>query len=135
VLGAAAFAGVLLAGATLWSTRPPALAEPAVQAAASTSGTVFADWRWAPQLQRDLGQGHRVLPVNGLGSESPDFWLDYVRITQDYERWPEELRDLNVDVLVLPAEDGPLLDQVRASTDWHIIYDQDNVLVAARQAT
>jgi hypothetical protein len=130
VFGAAATAGVLAAGATLWTMRPPALPEAAVHVAQSADANVFTDWRWAAELQHHLD--HPVLASGGLASESAEFWLDYVRITQDYERWPDELRNLNVDLLVLPAEDAALLDQVRASADWQVLYDQDSVVVARR---
>ena len=131
VLSAAVAIGLLVAAFILWSTRPPVLPHAALASTRSTQGTVFADWRWAPQLQRDIGQGRHVLAAGGLGSESSSFWLDYVRIIQDFERWPAELRDLNVDVVVL-AGDEPVVDQVRSSADWHVVFDADNALVAER---
>ena len=93
---------------------------------------MLADWRWAGQLQRDLGAGSHVLAAGGLGSESSDFWLDYVRLIQGYERWSEELQQLNVDLLVLNSEQRPLTNLVRTSADWHVVYDADNALVAER---
>jgi hypothetical protein len=132
LLLAAAAAGLLSAGALVWTTRPPALAPAVVEAARSAraDGTVFADWRWASTIQ--AGTDRRVLGSAGPGSESDDFWLNYVRITQDYEQWPAELRDLNVNVLVLNTESADLVGQVRASSEWHVVYDAGNAFVAER---
>jgi hypothetical protein len=131
VLAGAAAIGVLVAAFTLWSTRSPALPAAAVQAvqAAGGTGTVFTDWRWAPALQGQVNE--KVLAAGGLGSESPEFWANYVRITLDYERWNNALRDLHVDVLAFPTDDAEFVDDVRASSDWHVVYDADNVLVAS----
>lgn len=133
ILAAAAAAGVLVGAASLWTTRPPALPQAAITAAQATHGTVFANWQWAAELQRDLGQDRRVLAAGGLASETPAFWLDYVRIIQDFERWPSELQDLNVDVLVLTT-DQPVVGSVRSASEWHVVYDRDHVVVAERTA-
>src|SRR5579864_3324165 len=100
-----AVASVAYAGAVVWTTRPPGLPPQAIEAAAATpSGTtVFADWRWASQLQSRMPDRH-VLAARGLASESADFWLNYVKIVNDYEQWPAELQAMNADVLVLNSE-------------------------------
>jgi len=126
---------VAVAAATLVTTRPPDLAVGARAAAAASApnqGAVLADWRWAGQLQRELGPGRRVLAAGGLASESSDFWLDYVRIIQGHERWSEELRQRNIDLLVLDTEVRPITNLVRTSSDWHVLYDAENALVAER---
>ena len=74
----------------------------------------------------------RVLAAGGLASESPDFWLNYVRIVNDYEQWPAELRALNADLLVLDSDNSTLADQVRASSEWRVLYDTGNAFVAER---
>ena len=86
-MGVLAVVGVCVAVALLLSMRPPELPSGARTAAASASpkqaqGAVLADWRWAGELQRNLGNGRTVLASGGLASESPDFWLDYVRILE-----------------------------------------------------
>ena len=132
---AAGIVSLAVAAATLAITRPPELASGARAAAAAispSSGAVLSDWRWAGQLQRDLGAGRHVLAAGGLGSESSDFWLDYVRLIQGHERWSEELQQLNVDLLVLNSEQRPIANLVRTSADWHVMYDADNALVAER---
>jgi hypothetical protein len=132
---AAGIISLAVAAATLLTTRPPELASGARAAAAAipaSQGSVLADWRWAGQLQRDLGSGHHVLAAGGLGSESSDFWLDYVRLIQGHEHWTEELQQLNVDVLVLDSDVRPIANLVRTSADWHVVYDADNALVAER---
>jgi hypothetical protein len=132
ILGPIAAAGLLVAGQTLWTTRPPALPQTAIEAAqaGSGNGTVFADWRWAGQLQQQLAEP--VLASGGLASESTDFWLDYVRITQDHERWSTELRDLNADLVVLSSDQRPVVERVRASSQWHVLYDGADAFVAER---
>jgi hypothetical protein len=94
---------------------------------------VFADWRWAPELQRELPD-RTVMAAGGLTSESPDFWLNYVRVVQDYEHWPTELQSMNANLLVLNTDNADLADQVRASPDWHVLYDTGNAFVAQRAA-
>jgi hypothetical protein len=135
MLAAAAAVGLAVAGVTLYITRPPALPQAAVEAAAAAAtrrdGTVFADWRWAPQLQRQLGN-ETVLASHGLGSESPDFWVNYVRVVEDYEQWPGELQAMNVNLLVLDSHDASVPDQVRASPDWRVLYDTGEAFVAER---
>jgi hypothetical protein len=132
ILGGAAVIGVLVAGASVWSTRPPELPQAAIEAAQSARGTVFADWRWAPELQRHV-DGH-VLGAAGLASETPPFWLDYVRITQDFEQWPAELRAMDVDLLVVDTDQPALPDQVRGSAEWRVVYEGSHALVAQRVA-
>src|SRR5579859_2735515 len=127
-LGAAAAVGLLVAGVTLWTVRPPALPAGALQAAQSAHGTVFADWRWAAEVQRHV-DGH-VLGADGLASESPSFWTDYARVTHDFEQWPAELRALDVDVVVINTDLPGLPDDLRSSPDWRVLYDADHALVA-----
>jgi hypothetical protein len=134
MLVCAGAASVVFAAATVYLTRPPALPQPVVQAAANSTGaTVFADWRWAPELQRELPD-RTVMAAGGLTSESPDFWLNYVRVVQDYEHWPTELQSMNANLLVLNTDNADLADQVRASPDWHVLYDTGNAFVAQRAA-
>ena len=131
---AAAVVSVCVAVATLVMTRPPDLPAGARTAAESAppARAVLADWRWAGQLQRDLGAGRRVLAAGGLASESPDFWVDYVRIVQGHERWAEELEGLNVDLLVVDAESRPIAELVRTSADWRVVYNAEHAIVAER---
>jgi hypothetical protein len=120
------------------SSGPPALpttADQAALAAASTApGTVFADWRWAGALQRQLGSDHAVLAANGFSAEPGDFLVDYVHVVQGQEGWADVLRRRGVDVVVLDAagQGQQAADLVRSSTDWHVLYDADGVLVADR---
>jgi hypothetical protein len=130
-----AIVSVAAAVATLATTRPPDLTSGVRAAAAavpSKPGAVLADWRWAGQVERDLGASRHVLAAGGLGSETSDFWLDYVRIIQGHEHWAEELQRLNVDLLVLNSEVRPITNLVRTSAEWHVVYDADNALVAER---
>jgi hypothetical protein len=124
--------GLVVSAYTLVVTRPPALPAAAERAAlASTNGAVFADWRWAPGLQRD-GRS-RVLAAGGLVSEPPDFWVDYVRIIQGHERWAEALKRFDANLVVLDTTySGPAADLVRTSADWRVTFDGDGALVAER---
>jgi hypothetical protein len=134
MLGVTAAISAMVAIATLITTRPPPLPSAAVQAAAAApgGGNVFADWRWAGALQHDLSAGRRVLAANGLASESADFWLDYVRIIQDHERWDAELQQMDVNLLVLDTGQRNIAEQVRTAYDWRVLYDASGALVAAR---
>ncbi|HEX8966487.1 MAG TPA: hypothetical protein VF937_01320 [Chloroflexota bacterium] len=129
---------LVVATFTLISTRPPALPTAADRAALAAgsglTGKVFTDWRWAPGLQRQMGEATRVLASAGLTSEPAAYWLDYVRIIQGHERWSEALRRLDVDLVVLDAagDARPPADLVRQSEAWHVVYDTDGVLVAER---
>jgi hypothetical protein len=111
---------------------PPAAAQAA--AAAPGSGKILADWRWAGDLQRQVGGARVVLASGGVTSESSEFWLDYVRIADGHERWAAALRQMNVDLVVLTASDQqrPAADLVRGSADWRVIYEANGALVAAR---
>ena len=136
-IGALGAAGLVIAAVTVVTTRPPALPMGAGQAAlgANVTGRVFADWRWANQLQGQFGDRHEVLAARGLGSEPGDFWIDYVRVTQGHERWAEALRNWNVDLVVLDAagQARPAADIIRASPDWQVTFDADGALVAERR--
>src|SRR5579864_3098277 len=136
LLGAAAAVGLAVGMGTAYITRLPALPPAAIEAAsrAQGKGAVFVDWRWAATVQSRLN-GRKVLASGGLASESADFWLDYVRIVQDYYQWPSELRDLGVTEVVLNTDQPELADQVRASADWRVLYDTGNALVAERVNT
>jgi hypothetical protein len=130
----AAVVGIAVTAAMLWTTRPPSLPPAVAQAVVSTHGTVFSDWRWAPELQHEVAADRRVLPSGGLGSENPAFWLHYAHVMQDHEQWSADLRDLNADVLVLTTDAPDLVRQVRDSSDWQVDYDAGNALVAERVA-
>ena len=73
-----------------------------------------------------------MLASGGLASESPDFWLDYVRILQGHERWAEALQRMHVDLLVLDTRQPQIADLVRTSDQWRVVYDADSTLVAER---
>ena len=137
LLAAVATLGLAATVYTLVSTRPPGLPAAAIQASvtSSTKGAVFADWRWASELQRRLGSERHVLAAGGLASESNEFWLDYDRIVQGHERWTEILDRMGASVLVLDSADQAhaTADLVRESTtSWRVTYDADGVLVAER---
>jgi hypothetical protein len=133
-----ALTGVSLAvsGYTLATTGPPALPAGVEQATfATTSGTVFADWHWAPDHQRAVGSRNRVLAAGGLVSEASEFWVDYLRITQGHERWADALKLMHVDLVILDTNASrPAADLVRASADWRVTFDADGALVAVRAA-
>lgn len=121
---------------TLVQTRPPDLPSAArdLALASSTNGRVFADWRWAGDLQRQSHGAHQVYAADGLASEPPEFWIDYLRIAQGHERWSEALQRLDVNLVVLDAGDQQraAADLVRASSDWRVAYDGPGALVAER---
>jgi hypothetical protein len=131
-----AAASLAVAALTLSGSRPPELPAAATQSALATAGRgkILADWRWAGDLQRHLGGDRQVLLSGGIASETPDFWLDYVRIARGHERWAAALRQMDVDLVVLESSDQQhqAAELVRGSADWHVIYDADNALVAAR---
>jgi hypothetical protein len=122
--------------ATLAVSRPPDLPIAASQAAlaATPRGAVLADWRWAAELQQRMGPTQQVWAARGLGSESTEFWLDYLRVNQGHVHWAEILRQKNVDLLILEAagQQRQVADLVRAASDWRITLDADGVLVAER---
>lgn len=134
----AGLATVCVAGGviTLATSRPPELPSAASQAALSATprGTVLADWRWAGELQHELGANRQVWASAGLASESSEFWLDYLRVAQGHERWADVLRQLQVNLLVLDAtaQQRQAADLVRGSPDWHVTFDANGVLVAER---
>jgi hypothetical protein len=121
---------------TLAISRPPDLPLAASQAALSAAprGKAMADWRWAGELQRRAGASRQVWAAGGLGSESTDFWLDYLRVAQGHARWAAVLSQLNVDLVVLDAADQQrqVADLVRTSSDWRVTFDANGVLVAER---
>jgi hypothetical protein len=121
---------------TLVATRPPGLPASAQAAAlaAPVRGAVLADWRWASDLQRQIGSGGYVFASGGLTSEASEFWADYVRIAQGHERWAELLRARGVDLLVLDSNDQQreTARLVRDSSEWRVAYDRDGALVAQR---
>jgi hypothetical protein len=127
---------VAVAVGILVQTRPIELSVRGRQAALATTtrGSVLADWRWAPDLQRRVASARNVLAGGGLASESPDFWLDYLRIAFGHERWADLLKGRDVGLVVLDSVDQQraAADLVRASTDWHVIFDADGALVAER---
>jgi hypothetical protein len=134
-LGVAA-SGLCVAVLMLFGSRPPELSSAATQTALSAAGhgKILADWRWAGDLQRRVGADRLVLASGGVGSEPPDFWLDYVRIARGHERWASALRQMQVDLVVLESSDQQhqAAELIRASADWRVLYDANDALVAAR---
>lgn len=133
-LAAVVAVGLAVGAYTFLLIRPPALPDVAARAALNADHrVVFADWRWAPELQQAVGASGQVLAAGGLASESPAFWVDYVRITQGHERWAEALNRMGVGVVVLEGGQARAAqDLVRGSADWHVVYDADGVVVAER---
>ena len=137
ILAAVAATGVAATLYAALATRPPALPAAATQSAVTSTekGKVFADWRWAPELQRRLTGSREVLAANGLASEPDDFWFDYDRIVQGHERWSEILDRMGATGLVLDSNDQAhaTADLVRLSPNWRITYDDDGVLAAEKR--
>jgi hypothetical protein len=135
-LAIAAATCLLVAVLTLIASRPPDLPAAAIQTAAATAGRgrILADWRWAGDLQGRLGGDRQVLASAGVTSESPDFWLDYVRIAKGHERWAAALLRMDVDLVVLESSDQQhqAAELVRGSSDWQVLYDANDALVAER---
>jgi hypothetical protein len=145
-----ALASILSAGSVLTAvlivafSRPPVLPLGVSLSTGTTAeqearwltphGTILTNWRWAPDLQNQVGQRRVVLGAGGFSSESSDFWLDYVRLAQGHERWAELLRQMDVDMVVLEAADEQraLADLVKASPNWQVIYAQEGTLMALR---
>lgn len=126
-----AVASAAFAAALVLLTRPPALPEAARQAASTLPARrVLADWRWAGALD---GQA-RPYASHGLSSESIEFWVDYLRVSQGHAQWQAVLDRLDVDVLVLDAADqqAQAAALVRASDAWRVVLDTSTVLVAQR---
>jgi hypothetical protein len=75
-----------------------------------------------------------VLAAQGLTSESTEFWLDYLRVAQGHARWAEILRTRQVGVVVLEARDRERLaaELIRGSSEWRVLVDDGQVLVAER---
>src|SRR6185437_4004809 len=126
-------------GLTTLAGLPPTLPDAATSAimADPGQGAVLADWRWAADVQRRLGATRTVLASAGLRSESPAFWLRYLEVAQGHARWSADLRDLDVDLVVLEATDQQraAADLVRASADWRVLFDAGGALVAERVAS
>ena len=136
ILGALACLG--MAVWLLLLARPPRLPDSAVTAAQSAAidSRIFADWRWAPELQQRLGRTRTVLGARGLTSETHDFWTDYVRISLGHEHWAYDLAQRSIDLVVLNAADqSDAVALVRASSDWQVLDDADGALVAKRIGT
>jgi hypothetical protein len=118
------------------ASRPPSLPVAATEAVLrqAGSGRVVSDWRWAPQLQRDLGPGRAVLGGEGIYSEPSAYWLDYVKITQAHYRWDAILRALDADMVVLESGSAQraAADAIRASATWRVVFDGEGALVATR---
>jgi hypothetical protein len=117
-------------------SRPPDLPSSALQEGRllNEHGAILAYWRWAGELQHEVGPRRVVLASGGLSSELSDFWLDYIRIGQGHEHWAELLRQMDVDTVVLESgdEQRALAQLVSASPDWDVIYAQEGVLEALR---
>jgi hypothetical protein len=135
-LAALGLAGAAAAVAVVLISRPPVMPAAATVAAvqASAAGRVLVSWRWAPELQRRAGSERLVLAASGLSSESTDFWLDYLRVAQAHERWAEILRAYDVGVVVFDARDRErsAAELIRGSSDWRVLFDDGQVLVAER---
>ncbi|MDQ6672064.1 MAG: hypothetical protein M3069_15205 [Chloroflexota bacterium] len=127
---------VVAAGLTLADSRPPSMPPGVAETVAATGrhGKILADWRWAGDLQQRLGPGCLVLASDGVGSQSSEFWLDYVRVAKGHEQWAEALARMEVEVVVLDASEQQrqAADLVRASPDWQVLYDTSTAVVATR---
>ncbi|HEV7663975.1 MAG TPA: hypothetical protein VGQ62_10610 [Chloroflexota bacterium] len=134
--GVIAAMGLAATATTLVVTRPPELPPSAIQAALTSpvTGTVFADWRWASQLQSKAADSRTVLARGGLVSEPADYWLDYLRVTQGHERWAALLRDWRVGVVVMDAagQDRKVAELIKNSAEWRVLVDAHGTLVAER---
>jgi hypothetical protein len=123
---------VVTAGSLL-ASRVPGLPSEAATVALADPGdaAVFTDWRWAPALQQALGPTRPVLGAEGL---SPDYAIDYLRVSLAHASWDAVLREHAVDLVVLDAAgtQSGAAAEVRGSPAWQIVLDADGVLVAQR---
>jgi hypothetical protein len=135
-----AAAGLVVACvAAFAATRPLSLPASAARAAqaASGSGPVFSTLHWATPLQDALGGGRQVLGAGDPWAAPPAYWADYQKISLGHERWASLLDSYDVGLLVLDAADihQRLARFVRTSPGWHLLFDEDGVLVAERTAS
>jgi hypothetical protein len=132
----AATAAIAIAVALALLTRPVAAPPRAIAAAlqAPPDATILADWRWAADLQRRLGDDRHVLAAGGLLSEPASFWIDYLRVAHGYEHTDDVLSAYDVRLVFLDSGDQAALGAqvIRDSADWHVSFDADGALVAQR---
>lgn len=131
VAGTAAALCVVTLGSLVLS-RPARLPAQAAEVVAAESGqdAVFADWRWAPALQHTLGSR----PVLGANDVSPEYALDYLRVSLAHASWDTVLRQYDVSLVVLDAADtqAGAAAELRQAPDWRVALDRDGILVARR---
>jgi hypothetical protein len=131
-LVAASFAAVV-------QTRPPMLPASASQVAqaAPSGGPVFTTLNWATPLQDSVGGQRPVLGAGDPWVAPTDYWSDYQKISLGHEQWARLLDSHGVGLVVLDAADTQqrLARFVRASPEWHVLFDADGVLVAERGRT
>ncbi len=126
-------AALLLALIARPSSAPPEAIAAARQA--PPAATVLADWRWAGDLQRQLGDQRHVLAAGGLLAEPGSFWIDYLRIARGYEHAEDVLNTYGVSVVVLDSRDQAAqgAQLIRDSADWRTIFDASGALVAQHE--
>jgi hypothetical protein len=131
--GGVALALCVVSAGSLLASRVPGLPSEAASAALAETGdaAVFTSWRWAPALQQALGPTRPVLGAQGV---SPDYAMDYLRVSLAHASWDAVLREHAVDLVVLDAADSQAgaAAEVRTSPDWQIVLDADGVLIAER---
>jgi hypothetical protein len=133
VLAGVATLSAVVGIANWTSLKPPPLPGAVDRAVQSTNGTVFADWRWAAGLQRELGPQRVVLGAAGLVDTPSSYWLDYVRIERGHERWDSLLDQYAARVVILEPADAPEAAQlIRTSIGWRVLVDTADVVVAER---
>lgn len=127
---------VMVALALAISGRPLPLPLTALDTAlhSSAHGRIFADARWAPELQRHSPTVGIVLGGLGLAAESDAYWLDYLRVGHGHARWDTILRNYDARVVVLDGQDRQraAAELVRVAANWRVLVDDGGVLVAER---
>jgi hypothetical protein len=116
---------------SLMASRSPDMPAEAARAALiePDQGPIFSSWRWAAELQRELGPTRRVL---GAGALSSEYAMDYLRVSLAHADWDSVLWRYGVGLVVLDAADAQAVAQVRRSSAWQVTLDRDGILVARR---
>jgi hypothetical protein len=97
-------------------------------------GQVFNTYEWGDYLLWAGQQNLRVFVASHAHLVPREVWLDYLRVIAVQEGWERILDRYQTSIAVLdPVQHGDLVDALRESKNWSLVYEDDRSTIFVRR--
>ena len=97
-------------------------------------GQIFNTYEWGDYLLWAGPKGLKVFVASHAHLIPRDVWLDYLRVISLQSGWERILDKYQTQIAVLDSvQHGDLVDSLRDSTDWSLVYEDDHSAIFVRR--